>query len=55
MSIEEFIPLCEVSIINLRGANGESTHNRIITESWSVHKGILIREFFQNILPSCSS
>lgn len=38
-----------------RGANGKSTNNRIITEPWSVHKGILVRQFFEDILLPCSS
>lgn len=55
MSVEELISLCEVSKTHSHIVKGRSTHNRIITEPWSVHERILIRQFFENILLSCST
>lgn len=55
MSIEELISLYEVSKKHLPKEKGRSTHNRTITEAWSVHQSILIRQFFEDILLSCSS
>lgn len=40
MPIEEFIALCEVSIINLEGQTG-----RVLTMVLSLNRGLSIREY----------